>query len=343
MMIESRIISTSRIRQHVLYRKGSGKTLLFIHGNGSSSVFWKEMMRLLPADYSILAPDLRGYGDTEAEPIRATLGLRDVADDIIALLDACELDTVHVAGHSLGGNVCYKLFGMYPERFESAVMVNPGSPYGFGGSTGEEGKPSTPDFAGSGGGVANPEFVKRLADKDRSEDDPNSSPRSVMNAFYWHPPFRPANEEELLDGVLSMKTGHRFYPGDFESTDRYPFVKPGKWGPINAVSPAYVGTTVTDFIGHTAHIPVLWVRGSEDLIVSDRSLFDLGTLGKMGLIPNYPGEDVYPPQPMVSQTRAVLERRGNFKEVVMEGTGHSPYIEQPQLFIQHVTRFWNEI
>jgi pimeloyl-ACP methyl ester carboxylesterase len=87
-------------------------------------------------------------------------------------------------------------------------------------------------------------------------------------------------------------------------------------------------------------MPVLWVRGSDDQIVSDNSFFDLGTLGKLGFIPGYPGEAVYPSQPMVSQTRYVLERRqGAFTEVVMADTGHSPYIEKPQEFYAHFSAF----
>ena len=48
--------------------------------------------------------------------------------------------------------------------------------------------------------------------------------------------------------------------------------------------------------------PVLWIRGADDQIVSDQSLFDVGTLGALGAIPGYPGSDVFPSQPMVSQT-----------------------------------------
>jgi pimeloyl-ACP methyl ester carboxylesterase len=85
--------------------------------------------------------------------------------------------------------------------------------------------------------------------------------------------------------------------------------------------------------------PVLWIRGSDDQIVSDNSLFCFGTLGKLGFIPNYPGEDVYPPQPMVSQTRHVLDRYtqagGQYREVVMADTGHSPFIEKPGEFMEH--------
>ena len=85
--------------------------------------------------------------------------------------------------------------------------------------------------------------------------------------------------------------------------------------------------------------PVLWVRGANDQIVADGSMFDIGTLGKMGAVPGYPGEDVMPPQPMVSQTRAVLEQYaqsgGEFKEVVFDECGHTPYIEKPDAFNQH--------
>lgn len=81
---------------------------------------------------------------------------------------------------------------------------------------------------------------------------------------------------------------------------------------------------------------MLWVRGSDDQIVADLSLFDFGGLGKLGFVPGWPGEEVYPPQPQVSQTRAVLERYaaagGSFKEVVIEDTGHTPYIEKPEAF-----------
>jgi pimeloyl-ACP methyl ester carboxylesterase len=59
----------------------------------------------------------------------------------------------------------------------------------------------------------------------------------------------------------------------------------------------------------------------------------------MGLIEGYPGKENYPVQPMVSQTRKVLQEYeregGNFKEVLMENTGHTPFIEQPQIFLDH--------
>jgi hypothetical protein len=51
----------------------------------------------------------------------------------------------------------------------------------------------------------------------------------------------------------------------------------------------------------------------------------------LGLLPGWPGAEVYPPQPMIGQTRRVLERYaengGKFAEVVMENTGHVPFVD----------------
>jgi pimeloyl-ACP methyl ester carboxylesterase len=82
--------------------------------------------------------------------------------------------------------------------------------------------------------------------------------------------------------------------------------------------------------------PILWVRGSHDIAVSDRAASDAGTFGLLGLIEGYPGEAVYPPQPMVSQIRRTLERYaesgGSFEEVVIDDSGHIPFIEKPDAF-----------
>jgi pimeloyl-ACP methyl ester carboxylesterase len=56
----------------------------------------------------------------------------------------------------------------------------------------------------------------------------------------------------------------------------------------------------------------------------------------MGLIPGWPGQEVYPPQPMLGQTRAVLEKYaaagGAYKEVVIEDAGHAPFLEKLEAF-----------
>lgn len=110
---------------------------------------------------------------------------------------------------------------------------------------------------------------------------------------------------------------------------------PGKFGPNNMLSPLY-RDDVERLYALANKPPVLWIRGADDQIVADASLFDAGTLGQIGAIPGWPGADVFPPQPMVSQARAVLSAYqsagGTVEEVVIAECGHTPYIEKAAEF-----------
>jgi pimeloyl-ACP methyl ester carboxylesterase len=336
------MVPTARIKTHVLLSgPEDGIPVVFIHGNFSAATYWEETMLSMPDRYRCIAPDLRGYGDTEDLLIDATRGARDWADDLKALSDVFGDRPGHLVGWSLGASVLFQFARDYPALVASLTLVNPVSPYGFGGTKGENGEPCYADFAGSGGGVVNPEFVRRIKAGDRSSDDPNS-PRNVINTFYYKPPFRAKREEEFLSAALLEKMGDDRYPGDMTPSENWPNVAPGKWGPINATAPKYFN--LSDFVRMAQKPPVLWVRGDSDQIVSDNSLFDFGTLGKMGWVPGWPGDEIYPPQPMVAQTRAVLEayaaQGGSYQEAVIQDAGHSSFIEQPdafmRVFIQHL-------
>ena len=341
--ITSKMIDTARIQTYVLFSgPEDGTPVLFIHGNASSNTYWEELMLKLPDGFRGIAPDLRGYGDTEDKLIDATRGAADWVDDILALLDALEIEKTHLIGHSMGGTLVFNVIATAPGRILSGTVVDPGSPYGFGGSKNIDGKPCYDDFAGSGGGIVNPDFPKLIVAGDRSSDNPQASPRVVMNSFYWKPPFKPEREEDLLSSLLTEKIGEQKYPGDFVPSENWPNVAPGKFGPINALSPKYVGESVERFVNASTKPNILWVRGDSDMIVSDSSFFDFGTLGKLGYVPGWPGEEVYPPQPMVGQTRHILEqyqaKGGSFEEVVIAETGHSPYIEKPDDVISHIAK-----
>jgi len=332
--ITSKIIDTPRLQTHVLFSGDeSGTPVLFLHGNASSASFWEEIMLKLPAGFRGIAPDLRGYGDTEDKLIDATRGAGDWVDDLLALLDTLKVEKAHLVGHSMGGTLVFNLVAAAPRRVLSGTVVNPGSPYGFGGSKDLDGTPCYEDCAGSGGGVVNPEFPKLMAAGDRSSDNPQASPRVVMNSFYWKPPFKPTREEDLLTSLLTEKVGPEKYPGDLTPSANWPNVAPGKFGPINAISPKYVGDSVKKFIAAEPKPFMLWIRGDSDAIVSDMSLFDMGALGKLGYVPGWPGDEIYPPQPMVGQTRAILQKYGSFEEVIIAETGHTPYVEKPEEFM----------
>ncbi len=335
--ITAKTVSSARLTTRVLFSGDEGGIpVLFIHGNASSATFWEETMVALPAGYRGIAPDQRGYGDADrSAKIDATRGMGDFSDDAFALLDSLGIQSAHLVGHSLGGSVVWRMMMDAPARIRSVTVAAPGSPYGFGGSKGADGQMCNPDGAGSGGGIVNGTFTQLMAANDRSSDNPQASPRVVMNTFYWKPPFKAAREEELLSSLNSEHVGAQEYPGDFVASPHWPGAAPGKLGPANALSPLYAGD-VSQLNRISPKPAVLWIRGADDQIVSDNSLFDMGTLGAFGVIPGWPGADVYPSQPMVSQVRAVLEaykaNGGSYQEIVFENTGHTPYIEKPAEF-----------
>jgi pimeloyl-ACP methyl ester carboxylesterase len=191
-------------------------------------------------------------------------------------------------------------------------------------------------------GTANPAFVQRLAGKDRSADGDPISPRQVMRTTYVADPASfGADEEAMLDSLLSTVVGEANYPGDATVVASWPGMGPGTRGVLNAMSPKYF-RVADDLVGIAAKPPVLWVHGDADAIVGDATLFDLAQLGKLGIVPGWPGEDACPPQPMVAQTRAVLQRYaaagGSFTEVLLDGCGHSPHIERPAEFLDALLR-----
>ena len=344
--IDQHKVKTSRLEVAYL-QAGTGNTsIVLVHGNCSSSLFFQDFMLALAATnhYTVYAPDMRGYGDSETLPVDATRGVRDFADDLDSFLQTLGLSSFHLLGWSLGGNVVMQYAMDHPGKILSLTLESPGSPFGFGGCKGVEGSLTWPDGAGSGGGTANGDFVQRLAKGDRGNEQ--TSPRMVMNTFYFKPPFRaaPDREEMYLSSMLSMKVSEGNYPGNIAPSQNWPNVGPGTTGVNNALSPVYLNQN--NFATINQKPPVLWIRGANDQIVADQSLFDLGFLGQLGAVPGWPGVDVYPPQPMVSQVRLVLDNYqsngGHYSEVVLTDCGHSPHIEKQTEFMEFFTDFMRE-
>ena len=314
-MMRSHTIETDRLRTHYLDSgPEDGAPVVLLHGNLSSGRFFEHLTP--PERYRLIAPDMRGFGDSEAKPIDATRGLRDWADDTYALVRALGIERpVHLAGWSTGGAAA-ALYAI-DRPVVSLTLIDPVSPHGFGGA-------HTPDFAGTGGGAVNPEFVQRLAAGDRSNEP--ASPRSTMTGAYWSPRHREPREEQLLDEVLKSVVGDDFYPGDSEPSEHWPGMAPGTRGILNALSPRYCDWT--GILDVDPKPPILWTHGTEDVVIADGSAWEMGTLGEQGAIPGWPGADAFPPQPMVSEIAALLERYGGRVEVErFEGSGHFPPID----------------
>ncbi len=332
--ITARSVPTARLTANVLERASdeSGETVVFVHGNVSSSAFYQPTMLALPPGVRALAIDLRGFGDSEVLPVDASRGVRDFSDDVVSVLDELGVGSAHFVGWSMGGGVVLQLLLDHPERVASLTLESPVSPYGFGG-TAKDGSLLFADAAGTGGGGANPDFVARLDANDTS-DESQTSPRSVYRSGYVADAASIPDEDRWVASMLTTATGEDNYPGDATVSENWPGFAPGTKGVLNTMAPT--NFDVSGIVNLAVKPRILWVRGTNDAIVSDTSFFDLNYLGQIGVIPGWPGEAVAPAQQMVTQSRAVFEAYraagGDYKELVLEECGHSPHLEQPAAF-----------
>ena len=334
--IASRRVTTPRLATRVLFSgPEDGAPVLFVHGNFSNATWWEETMLALPPGYRGIAPDLRGYGGADpAAKIDATRGMRDFVEDLLALMDHLGHERFHVVGISLGGMIVWWLLADAPERLASVTLAGPGSPFGFGGTRDAAGTPTTPDFTGSGGGLINPDLVRSLQQGDRDSLG-DFSPRGIMRRLVWNGMI-PAREDALVDAMFRVHVGPRELPGDSEPSPNWPYVRPGRWGATNAMSPKYAGNLVERILAGEPRHHLLWVYGGADLAVSNTAASDPGTWGPTGRLPGYPGPEAYPPQPMMDQIRKMLDdyaaAGGSWEEAVIEGGGHAPFVTHPDEF-----------
>ena len=335
-MYQLKTLTTDRLTT-AYYRAGeeNSSQLLLVHGNVSSSVFYLPLFPALTRKFDVIALDLRCFGDSDALPVDATRGFRDWTDDVDEFVSAIGWDKFAIAGWSMGGCVAMQYAIDHSEKLTGVTLINPGSPYGFGGTKGENGEMLEPAGLASGGGCANAQLVQSLLSGDRE------LPRTTLNNVYFKPPFRMDTEwEELfIDSILKTKVGDGMYPGDTRQVAQWPFIASGDKGICNTMAPNH--GNLEGFASIDPKPPVLWIRGDSDLFVSDTSTGDFGFLGQCGFVPGWPGADVHPPQPMVSQTRYVLNlyaaNGGAYTETVIPGA-HGCQLESPELFVEAVEK-----
>jgi pimeloyl-ACP methyl ester carboxylesterase len=128
MIDESLMLDVNGIRMHAT-TTGQGPTVLLLHGFPDTHVVWrKQVGPLAAAGYRVIAPDLRGYGRTEAPGGVYDYTLDKLRTDVIGLLDALEIDKVILVGHDWGGLIGWQIAALSPQRVERFVAMSTGHP-----------------------------------------------------------------------------------------------------------------------------------------------------------------------------------------------------------------------
>lgn len=102
---------------------GSGPDLVMVHGVAANLAFW--YLKTVPAfsdAFRVTVYDQRGHGASEQPPTGYTG--RDLAEDLLGLMDQLGIERADLLGHSIGGGVCLHLAAWHPERVRSVTVVD---------------------------------------------------------------------------------------------------------------------------------------------------------------------------------------------------------------------------
>lgn len=119
--IESRFAEANGVRLHYLVA-GTGKPVLLLHGYAQNSHMWRPLMAALARTNTVIAPDLRGFGQSE-KPAQG-YDKKTMAQDIHALARTLGYQQVRIAGHDIGLMVAYAYAAQYPNDVERVVLMD---------------------------------------------------------------------------------------------------------------------------------------------------------------------------------------------------------------------------
>ena len=123
---EQRRIATSGAEIDLI-TGGSGPPLLLLHGYPQTHVMWRRIAPRLAGEFTLVIPDLRGYGDSSkppAGPDFAAYSKRALAQDQVETMTALGFDRFCVAGHDRGARVTHRLLRDHPDRIERAALLD---------------------------------------------------------------------------------------------------------------------------------------------------------------------------------------------------------------------------
>jgi len=121
---QHRFAETNGIRMHYV-EQGDGFPVLFLHGFPELWYSWRHQIPALAgAGFRAIAPDLRGYGDTDRPGGIEAYDIHHLVGDMTGLLDALDLPRAVIVGHDWGGVIVWQMALMNPERVERVISLN---------------------------------------------------------------------------------------------------------------------------------------------------------------------------------------------------------------------------
>jgi pimeloyl-ACP methyl ester carboxylesterase len=192
-------VKTNGIRMHVV-EAGEGFPVVMCHGFPEIWYSWRHQLRALAdAGFRAIAPDQRGYGDTDCPAPVEAYSQKQIVADVIGMLDALGIRKAVIVGHDWGGMTSWNAAAWHPERIERAIGVNtpfiPRSPV----------KPTDAMRAMAAG---NFHYILYFQEPGVAEKELEKDVRRSLRAFYQDPGrIDPAEARKTPPGVFGPKGG----------------------------------------------------------------------------------------------------------------------------------------
>ena len=177
--INMHYVMSNGIRMRVA-EMGEGPAVLFAHGWPESWYSWRHQLKALSdAGYRAIAPDMRGYGGTDAPEDVATYNLATLAADMVGVLDALGIERAHMVGHDWGSPVAAQSVLFYPQRFVSLTLM----------SVPHRGRGPNPPLAGMRSRIGDNFFYMLYHNESGgvAEKEYDANPRGLLSRLYLSP------------------------------------------------------------------------------------------------------------------------------------------------------------
>ncbi|MBL4581891.1 MAG: alpha/beta hydrolase [Gammaproteobacteria bacterium] len=268
--ITFRFIESNGITMRIA-EAGTGPLVLLAHGWPESWYSWRHQISMLAEmGYHVVAPDMRGYGETDKPMDVDDYDINHVAGDLVGILDALDEETAILVGHDWGAIVAWSTVLLHPTRFSALIAMS--VPYG--GRVAQSPMESWREAFGENffyilyhnepGGVAEAEYdadpnglISRLYLSPNSPREPATITDPHRSAGGWIGRLGAAKELPDWLGQQDMD----YVVSQFESA--------GFRGGMNYYRNFHRNWEITEHLqGATIKIPVLFIAGSRDMVIS---------------------------------------------------------------------------
>ncbi|MEX0963531.1 MAG: alpha/beta hydrolase [Pseudohongiellaceae bacterium] len=268
--VSFRFIQSNGLKMRIA-EAGSGPLVVLAHGWPESWYSWRHQMTMLAAaGYHVVAPDMRGYGETDKPSAVDDYDIVHLAADLVGILDALGEETAILVGHDWGSIVAWTTVLLHPTRFTALIAMS--VPYG--GRVAQSPLESWRQAYGENffyilyhnepGGVAEAEY--------------DADPRGLLSRLYLSPdsPREPAtitDPHRSAGGWIGRLGESKGLPDWLQQEDLdyvvSQFENAGFRGGVNYYRNFHRNWEITEHLeGVKIEIPVLFIAGSRDIVIA---------------------------------------------------------------------------